>query len=71
MNVVILETVGRSVPVNEQSSYEGGSRSVFERKKEDEEKRLGECFLTHSLKEELEEVKESLVFSVRPEQRMP
>ena len=30
-----------------------------------------ECFLTHSLKEELEEMKESLVLSVRPEQMMP
>ena len=40
------------------------------------ENRLGEdlnaqSFLTHSLKEELEEAKERDVFSVRPEQIMP
>ena len=28
-------------------------------------------FLTHSVKEELTEMKDSLVLSVRPEQRMP
>ena len=28
------------------------------------------CFLTHSVKEELEELKETFVFSVMPEQRM-
>ena len=28
-------------------------------------------FLTHSLKEELEEMKEIIVLSVRPEQRIP
>ena len=35
------------------------------------EEKDGWCFLTHSVKEELEAVKESPVLSVRPEHRIP
>ena len=35
------------------------------------ERCIGLSVLTHSVKEELEEVKNTLVFSVRPEQMMP
>ena len=40
--------------------------SFIEENEEDE----NECFLTHSLKEELEEVKESFVIAVDPVQRI-
>ena len=29
------------------------------------------CFLTHAVKEELEDMKENLVLTLRPEQRVP
>ena len=47
-----------------------GRAQLLLAKKEDE-KVEASCLLTHSPKEEFEEVKERLVFSVRPEQIMP
>ena len=69
MNVVKVESVGRLVPVNEQSSYECVVQTVLENKEDENEDGIN-C-LTFSLKEELEEMKESFVFSVRPEQMIP
>ena len=67
MNVVKVESVGRLVPVNEQSSYDGVVQSVLEMKEDEREE--GVCFLMHSLNEELEDENESWVLSVSPEQR--
>ena len=53
MNGVIVESVGRLVPVNEQSSY--GEASQGAELTNTVEKSV--CFLTHSVNEELEEIK--------------
>ena len=61
--------MGRLVPENEQSSYEGELQSLFERKEVEGE--IGIDSLTHSENEELEEVKDSRVLLVRPQQMIP